>query len=247
MALRDQPYFPLYVQDYLTDEKLNMCTWSTQGVYIKLLCLFHKSDPYGTILLKQKDKLTQNIAYDFAIKISKLLPIDKDKLHEAIKELIEEGCLTQIEDKLFQKRMVRDNEISLLRADAGKKGGLKTKFAKAKAKAKGEANPEAEAEDEDENGIDYDNIVENYHFLCPKLSKVQILNDTRKGYINARVSEFGLQKVIEVLRLVGESDFLNGKNDRAWKADLEWIMRPTNFIKIMEGKYTNRVLKPMIP
>ncbi len=156
MALRDQPYLPLYVQDYLTDEKLSMCTWSTQGVYIKLLCLLHKSDPYGTILLKQNDKQTENFALDFAIKITRLLPIDKDTLSVALAELIQEGCLTVQDDKLFQKRMVRDNEISIERVKSGRKGGKKTQqIAKAKSQAKVKANTEYENENENDNRIDY--------------------------------------------------------------------------------------------
>jgi hypothetical protein len=87
--------------------------------------------------------------------------------------------------------------------------------------------------------IDYNSVVENYHSLCPKLNKVVVINDLRKGFMNARVGEFGMEKVISVLRMAGESEFLNGKNDKAWKADFEWIMRPTNFIKILEGKYNN--------
>lgn len=141
MALRDQPYLPLYIKDYLTDEKLSMCSWSTQGVYIKLLCLLHKSDPYGTILLKQNDKQDTNFALSFAIKIAKLLPIEIDTLTTALEELIREGCLTIQDDVLFQKRMVRDNEISIERAKSGRKGGKKTQqFAKAKRQAKVEAN-----------------------------------------------------------------------------------------------------------
>ena len=35
MALRNQPYIPLYVQDFLTDEKLNQCSPASQGIYIK--------------------------------------------------------------------------------------------------------------------------------------------------------------------------------------------------------------------
>jgi uncharacterized protein YdaU (DUF1376 family) len=92
-------------------------------------------------------------------------------------------------------------------------------------------------EDENRIVIDYGFIVENYHSLCPKMNKVVVINDLRKGFMNARVSEFGLDKVITVIRIAGESDFLNGKNDKAWKADFEWILRPTNFVKIMEGKY----------
>ena len=88
--------------------------------------------------------------------------------------------------------------------------------------------------------IDYKFIVDNYHSLCPKMKKVEVLNKLRKDFMNARVGEFGIEKVIAVIRMAGESDFLNGKNKDAWKADFEWIIRPTNFVKILEGKYENK-------
>jgi len=95
----------------------------------------------------------------------------------------------------------------------------------------------------DDNKIDYKGVVDLYHSLCPKLSKVQVLSDQRKGFLKARIAEFGVEKIIEVMRKAGESDFLNGKNDKAWKADFEWIIRPNNFIKILEGKYENKIVK----
>jgi len=98
---------------------------------------------------------------------------------------------------------------------------------------------ENENENENENRIEYENVIELYHLLCPKMNKVIAINKFRKGFINARISEFGLEKVTEIIRKAGQSDFLNGKNDKAWKADFEWIMRPQNFVKIMEGKYCN--------
>jgi hypothetical protein len=52
-----------------------------------------------------------------------------------------------------------------------------------------------------------------------------------------------MDKIISVIRTAGESDFLNGKNDKAWKADFEWIMRPQNFLKILEGKYENKKIR----
>ncbi len=54
MALRNQPYLPLFVQDYLTDEKLNECSAQSQGVYIKIMCLMHKSETYGKNFAKAK-------------------------------------------------------------------------------------------------------------------------------------------------------------------------------------------------
>lgn len=54
MALRDQPYLPLYVNDFLSDEKLNNCSAESTGVYIRLMCLMHKSNEYGVISLSDR-------------------------------------------------------------------------------------------------------------------------------------------------------------------------------------------------
>ena len=148
MALRDQPYLPLYVQDFLTDEKLIECSAESTGVYIRLLCVLHKSEEYGKILLKQKDKQTDKQMENFALKLLKQMPYQIDVIKRSLEELISEGVLQIEDDVLYQKRMVRDNIISLKRAESGKKGGEKTQFALNFAKAKRQANTEDETEDE---------------------------------------------------------------------------------------------------
>ena len=40
MALRNQPYIPLYVQDYLTDEKLN-CAALNLKAFMSKSCVFY--------------------------------------------------------------------------------------------------------------------------------------------------------------------------------------------------------------
>lgn len=123
MPLRNQPYLPLYVQDYLTDERLNNCLPASQGVYIKIMCILHKQSEYGCILLKQKDKQTDKQILNFAYKFAKLLPFDKDVIFAALQDLLEEEVLIIEGDKLYQKRMVKDNAISEARSKAGKSGG----------------------------------------------------------------------------------------------------------------------------
>jgi len=177
MALRDQPYLPLYVQDYLTDEKLNMCSASTQGVYIKIICLFHKSEKYGGILLKQKDKQKESDILNFATKLAKLLPFDLPTISKSLSELIEEDVLKIDSDLLFQKRMVSDNNISIERAKSGKKGGESTqKKYKESAKAKSEANTEYEDENED--------VIIDKKFKKPTIEEVKEYFD-KWGYENA--------------------------------------------------------------
>lgn len=167
MARRDQPYFPLYAQDFLTDEKLIECSAESTGVYIRLMCIMHKSQEYGEILLKQKDKQNGNKILDFACKLSKQMPWDIDTILRGLTELLNEGVVSIDGDTLFQKRMVKDGKLSDTRANAGKKGGQKSKqknsdsgssssfassFASDFAKAKPQAN--SENENEDDNDIE---------------------------------------------------------------------------------------------
>lgn len=136
MALRDQPYLPLYVQDFLTDERLMECSASATGIYIRLICVMHKSDEYGTILLKQKDKQTAKQDKNFALKLARYMPYSVDEIAAGISELLAEGVLIMDDNKLIQRRMVRDNALSNKRAKVGQIGGKKTQqFAKAKSKA----------------------------------------------------------------------------------------------------------------
>lgn len=161
MALRDQPYLPLYVQDFMTDEKLAECSAEATGVYIRIMCLMHKSETYGRILLKQKYKQTGNQISDFALMIAKNLPYDLIVVERALTELLAEKVLRFDGEFIVQKRMVKDAEISDKRAIAGKKGGKKTqskdlKFASNFGEAKIKANTEYENEYENENEDELD-------------------------------------------------------------------------------------------
>jgi len=153
MARRDQPYLPLYIQDFLTDEKLVECSAAATGVYIRLMCIMHKSENYGKILLKQKHKQTSEQIKNFALMIAKQMPYDVNIIFESLNELIDEKVLHIEDDFLVQQRMVKDGELSDTRASSGGKGGKKTQqktkqFAKKFAKAKSQANAEIESETE---------------------------------------------------------------------------------------------------
>lgn len=168
MALRDQPYLPLYVQDFLTDEKLNLCSAASQGIYIKLMCLMHKSEIYGGILLKQKFKQNSSTISNFACELAKLLPFTLLELETALDELISDGVLSLDGDLLYQKRMVHDNEISLKRSKSGSKGGnmrvekqTNTSICLSKIQANNQANNQAKFKQNTEYEIEYENEYEN--------------------------------------------------------------------------------------
>lgn len=61
----------------------------------------------------------------------------------------------------------------------------------------------------------------------------------RTQMLKARIREYGMDKVIEALRNVQNSDFLMGKKTD-FMINFEWFVKPNNFLKILENKYHNR-------
>ncbi len=85
----------------------------------------------------------------------------------------------------------------------------------------------------------FNNILVSFNSLCIKLPQIKQLTNKRNATIRGRIKDFSEKEIIEVFRIVSKNKFLNGDNDRNWKADFDWIMNPNNFIKILEGKYTS--------
>lgn len=194
VALRDQPYLPLYVQDFMTDENLAECSAAANGVFIRTMCLMHKSENYGIILLKQKDKQCDDQTMNFAIKLNMHLPYERGIIYDALNELIEQKVLRIDGDQLIQKRMVKDSILSQKRSVSGKKGAQKKSskgndFALANEKAKYKQNTENEIEDENEYEIDINiySFIEKY--LCRTLSPIdyEVIDLWKKDYDEEKI------------------------------------------------------------
>jgi len=98
-------------------------------------------------------------------------------------------------------------------------------------------------------------VIDLYHQQLPTLRRVEVWNAARQGYLRQRwrevAAELGKDKPISASAVldwfndffghIQKSRFLigkvNSKDGRAFTADLEWILKPSNFAKIVEGKY----------
>lgn len=89
--------------------------------------------------------------------------------------------------------------------------------------------------------IPYQTIVDLYHELCPSLSRIIRLTDSRKKAIRNRWEEY---KDIDTFRTLfakaEDSDFLSGRNGKWTGCNFDWLMKPSNFIKVLEGNYDNK-------
>jgi len=87
-------------------------------------------------------------------------------------------------------------------------------------------------------------VINIYHEKLPTLPRVQKVTKTREGLIRQRIRE-DMQTAEQwenYFDHVANSDFLMGKtqptNGRPpFRADLEWLCRPSNLAKIAEDKY----------
>lgn len=89
-------------------------------------------------------------------------------------------------------------------------------------------------------------ILDLYHELLPGLPKMRIWHKTREANLRRRWADDSKRQNLDFWRkffeYIGQSDFLCGKvasrdGQRVFVADLEWIVKPANFAKIVEGKY----------
>jgi hypothetical protein len=100
-------------------------------------------------------------------------------------------------------------------------------------------------------------VIALYHEILPECPRVEEWHETRKGYLRGRwrekakpngktagykTQEAGLEWWKKFFGYCAQSDFLTGKrNGRDGKppfvASLEWLVRPTNFAKVVEGNY----------
>lgn len=101
-------------------------------------------------------------------------------------------------------------------------------------------------EDVRKERVPYDRIRDLWNETCKALNAVHVLSKSRKAKISVRITEMGgVEKAMETIeklfRKVSESKFLNGDNDRSWKASFDWVFEnDKNWVKVMEGNYDNR-------
>ena len=91
-----------------------------------------------------------------------------------------------------------------------------------------------------------DNVMRfwNHTMISPvAIPTIAKMTPKRKSMVNARVKEFGINMVYNAIAKASESSFLNGGGSKGFIADFDWVFRPNNFPKVLEGNYDD--VKPV--
>lgn len=91
------------------------------------------------------------------------------------------------------------------------------------------------------NVDDVKRVLEAWNALgmSSTVTKITATGD-RGRQLNARLKEYGVDAVVEVISSVAKCPFLKGENDKGWEATFDWIIRPNNFAKVQSGNYLKR-------
>lgn len=94
----------------------------------------------------------------------------------------------------------------------------------------------------------YQDIMRLWNEICGVvLPKLKALNDSRRSKIRVRLNEAKCKTPDEMTQWAKElfttcagSRFLCGENNHQWTATFDWLFsNPTNWVKVMEGNYSN--------
>lgn len=83
-------------------------------------------------------------------------------------------------------------------------------------------------------------IIDKWNSL--NLSKAITLKPSTQRYkmLKARIKEYGIDKIIQAIESINNSSFLKGQNNRSWVITFDWLVRPNNFPKVLEGNYLDK-------
>lgn len=80
-----------------------------------------------------------------------------------------------------------------------------------------------------------------FNSICTDLPSLTILSESRKEAIRRFKKLFSDEQFEEMCRKTASSDFLCGRGEgKTWRAGFDFMIRPSNATKILEGNYENQ-------
>ncbi len=219
--------------------------------YVKLNCMAAKCNREGGIFISEKLPHTaKTIANEWH---------NKESTVKASLEILEEvGLLEVIDGVIFiadwdrvqsvdKLEQIRKNSRERKRKSREKQKMLsrdKTEISCDSHTAEEETEKEIEIEKEKELEVEevIKGVADAFN-TTTSLPQIKILSRAQKDLVLKAVEEFGIDKIYHSFDMIGKSEFLHGKNRNGWVATFDWVIKPENIAKILNGNY-NEVFAP---
>ena len=239
--------------DIFDDEKILLIeslpdAYAIITAWFKLLCLAGKQNNSGVFMLGQMPYTDSMLATIFRMKESTVTMALKTFEQFGMVEIVD-GVITipnwgkhqnldQLETKKQYMRSYmqeyRDKQKALTAGESSCKTNSKTNSKTNVSLA------EIEEDKEKKKIIDYIHIRDMFNDTCVSFPRLTTLSDKRKQAIRARLNTYTVEQFGEMFRKAEASSFLKGSNNRNWQANFDWLVKDSNFAKVLDGNYDDK-------
>lgn len=111
-----KPWMKFYPQDWRADERLRLCSLAARGLWVEMMAIMHRADPYGYLLI---GGISPNPA-----QLATQVGADVGSVEAAYAELQAAGVFSRDEaGVVFSRRMIRDWQKAETARQNGRTGG----------------------------------------------------------------------------------------------------------------------------
>lgn len=87
----------------------------------------------------------------------------------------------------------------------------------------------------------YQDFVDSWNSLSEfGIVSIRNISGKRADALRARLRQYGNDSFNECVEAIRQSDFLQGRNNRGWTVTFDWLVKPSNYPKVLEGNYSNK-------
>lgn len=238
--------------DIFDDEKILLIEslpdpYAIITVWFKLLCLAGKQNNSGVFMMGKIAYTDKMLATIFRMKEATVTMALNTFQQFGMIEIID-GVITipnwgkhqnldQLESKKEYMRGYMKEYREKQKALTAGKPSCKTN---SKANVSQADKEEDKEKEEDKRKIDYVHIKDMYNDICISFPRLTVLSDKRKQAIKARLKTYTIEQFKELFEKAEASSFLKGANNRNWCANFDWLIKDSNFAKVLDGNYADK-------
>lgn len=226
-------WFRLYHR-IVDDEKLRLLAFEDRWHFVALCCL--KAD--GLLDTPDDALRTRKIAVKLGVQIREL-----DEIGRRLQEvgLVDEMLHPIAWDELQFKTDSSTERVKKYR-EKQKRNGAKRLCNVSVTGQDTDTDTDREPKGSSETGVSPvrpSEIIEAWNITAADLGLPAIvkLTDDRKRKLSARCKDTSLEEFQAALATIRRSRFLQGHNDKGWKANFDFFLQPKSFTKLIEGSY----------
>ncbi len=240
-----------YWDDWFSAFDVRLCSVGARGVWIDMLGIMYKAEIRGTLTINGRQIDSKTLA--------KIVGETMANTNKYLRELEDNDVFSRLEDNtIICRRMFRESgrkdQISKIRSLAGIKGA-ETRWQPnskemAKMAASSPSSPSsASSKNKKDTKVSFmsstfkNNIILKWNELAQKYNLPAITEiksgSLREKNLRARSADkkFNFTLLVD---MIDNSPFLLGKTKHCFFVFFDWIIKPTNYQKIMEGNYLDR-------